>query len=359
MRSQFKNLAKFGLLITTALNLTSCNIDDPSAGPFQFSVVDIQDILSEDDIMIWGSYQENNLPEKAENIHLFIGESYEKGVVMQNHGKQWLFEAGKNPKWPMGENHFNCYLKAISPAQHESFKIVQIPYKEQEYKTILAEISIPFDVSKHKDIKVGFSTLLNYTFYSSCLTKYEGSLLFTHILSQVKFTGISYSKTQSLSLSSIEIVNVHRQGFSGSMPEAVCTQLDKAKNRFTAMLANETVLNETSKQELTHPQFPLIMLPQTVAKWTTTAKNPVPTSEADANHNSYLKLVCTIYDKATGDTIANDLPVFIPFDVKWKKNYQYEYTILFGKESACFDQDGNALNNIPIQIESKQSPWEP
>ena len=91
------------------------------------------------------------------------------------------------------------------------------------------------------------------------------------------------------------------------------------------------------------------MLPQTVAKWTTTAKNPVPTSEADANHNSYLKVTCTVKDKASGVVLVNNGSIYIPLEVNWQQGKKYSYTLVFGQGEQGFKPDGSHDDNL-LQI---------
>lgn len=122
-KSILKYVALPFMWVVSSLCFTGC-INDPSDPPFQFSIIDKQGCLNdEEDIMIWGSYKEKNLSQTPENIHLFIGENKEKGAIMKNSGGQWSFEDGHIPNWPMGESRFDCYLKAISPSYDESFKI--------------------------------------------------------------------------------------------------------------------------------------------------------------------------------------------------------------------------------------------
>ena len=222
---------------------------------------------------------------------------------------------------------------------------------------ILAEITIPSSARNQRDIKVGTTILSNFTFYSPCFSKYSGSLLFSHILSKVTFTGLSYSKTSTISVSNIEITNVHQHGRSGNTPKGMCIAFDNAVHTFRAELADNYLSLDTIKTTLSHSEYPLFMLPQTVAKWTTTAKNPVPTTEADKNHNSYMKVTCTVKDKASNVVLIDNGAIYIPLEVNWDMNKAYEYIIEYGKSSNCFTAKGTKLKNIPLQVIIQEADW--
>jgi hypothetical protein len=112
-------------------------------------------------------------------------------------------------------------------------------------------------------------------------------------------------------------------------------------------LVEDKSITSTTAKNLTATDGALLMLPQTVTPWATTAGSPVTTAAADAAHNAYLKIRCTIISGAV--TLVDNDYVYIPFSVNWQQGKKYTYTLVFGAGSGGFDENGNPLDNmLPI-----------
>ena len=178
-------------------------------------------------------------------------------------------------------------------------------------------------------------------------------LNFQHGMSQVVFSGKLASDKIEATVHGIEIHNLHntgKVGYMGTNAELQAQTTGEAGTTFAAGLVDNPVVNSSSQATvLSAADGALFMLPQTVAKWTTTAKNPVPTSEADANHNSYLKVTCTVKDKASGVVLVNNGSIYIPLEVNWQQGKKYSYTLVFGQGEQGFKPDGSHDDNL-LQI---------
>ena len=178
-------------------------------------------------------------------------------------------------------------------------------------------------------------------------------LNFQHGMSQVVFSGKLASDKIEATVHGIEIHNLHntgKVGYMGTNAELQAQTTGEAATTFAAGLVSDAKVTSSSQATvLSAADGALFMLPQTVAKWNTTAKNPVPTSEADANHNSYLKVTCTVKDKASGVVLVNNGAIYIPLEVNWQQGKKYSYTLVFGQGEQGFKPDGSHDDNL-LQI---------
>ena len=90
-------------------------------------------------------------------------------------------------------------------------------------------------------------------------------------------------------------------------------------------------------------------IPQAPVKWATTATNPVPISEADAKHQSYVEFKCKISLNGSyvwgGTSAAEFESIYFPFSTNFKSTTYKTAIVLNFKQGAVFFADG--------------TPWEP
>ena len=253
----------------------------------------------------------------------------------------------KQQYWPATTAPLN--FQAITPYAHSSFTIENTPdVSDPKLAHVTANVTVPTTVTDQQDIM--FAKADGQTRETNSQTV---GLNFQHGMSQVVFSGKLASDKIEATVHGIEIHNLHntgKVGYMGTNAELQAQTTGVAGTTFAAGLVDNPVVNSSSQATvLSAADGALFMLPQTVAKWTTTAKNPVPTSEADANHNSYLKVTCTVKDKASGVVLVNNGSIYIPLEVNWQQGKKYSYTLVFGQGEQGFKPDGSHDDNL-LQI---------
>ena len=249
-------------------------------------------------------------------------------------------------------------FQAITPYAHSSFTIENTPdVADPKLAHVTANVTVPTAVADQQDIM--FAKADGQTRETNSQTV---GLNFQHGMSQVVFSGKLASDKIEATVHGIEIHNLHntgKVGYMGSNAELQASVSGDASTTFAAELVESAVVNSTSEVKvLSAADGALFMLPQTVAKWTTTAKNPVPTTEADKNHNSYLKVTCTIKDKASNVVLINNGAIYIPLEVNWQQGKKYSYTLIFGDGENGFTEDGGHNQDLlQIKYSVSASDW--
>ena len=280
---------------------------------------------------------------------LYVGDSHTIGTKVNGDSNgAWSYDdVTKQQYWPATTAPLN--FQAITPYAHSSFTIENTPdVADPKLAHVTANVTVPTAVADQQDIM--FAKADGQTRETNSQTV---GLNFQHGMSQVVFSGKLASDKIEATVHGIEIHNLHntgKVGYMGTNAELQAQTTGEAATTFAAGLVDNPVVNSSSQATvLSAADGALFMLPQTVAKWTTTAKNPVPTSEADANHNSYLKVTCTVKDKASGVVLVNNGSIYIPLEVNWQQGKKYSYTLVFGQGEQGFKPDGSHDDNL-LQI---------
>ena len=181
-------------------------------------------------------------------------------------------------------------------------------------------------------------------------------------MSQVVFSGKLASDKIEATVHGIEIHNLHQTGkvgYTGQNAELQASTTGDATTTFAAGVVSDAKVTSSSQATvLSAADGALCRLPQKVAKWTTTAKNPVPTTEADANHNSYMKVTCTVKDKASNVVLIDNGAIYIPLEVNWEQGKKYRYTLIIGNGEQGFKPDGSHDDNLlQIKYNVSASDW--
>jgi len=313
---------------------------ETNSGNFQNQIKDFQ---------VWAYFDKAATGTGVTPGGLYVGDSHTVGTKVNGDSNgAWSYDdVTKQQYWPATTAPLN--FQAITPYAHSSFTIENTPdVSDPKLAHVTANVTVPTAVADQQDIM--FAKADGQTRETNSQTV---GLNFQHGMSQVVFSGKLASDKIEATVHGIEIHNLHntgKVGYMGSNAELQASVSGDASTTFAAGLVGSAVVNSTSEVKvLSAADGALFMLPQTVAKWTTTAKNPVPTSEADANHNSYLKVTCTVKDKASGVVLVNNGSIYIPLEVNWQQGKKYSYTLVFGQGEQGFKPDGSHDDNL-LQI---------
>ena len=313
---------------------------ETNSGNFQNQIKDFQ---------VWAYFDKAATGTGVTSGGLYVGDSHTVGTKVNGDSNgAWSYDdVTKQQYWPATTAPLN--FQAITPYAHSSFTIENTPdVADPKLAHVTANVTVPTTVADQQDIM--FAKADNQTRETNSQTV---GLNFQHGMSQVVFSGKLASDKIEATVHGIEIHNLHntgKVGYMGTNAELQAQTTGVAGTTFAAGLVDNPVVNSSSQATvLSAENGALFMIPQTVAKWTTTAKNPVPTSEADANHNSYLKVTCTVKDKASGVVLVNNGSIYIPLDVNWQQGKKYSYTLVFGQGEQGFKPDGSHDDNL-LQI---------
>ena len=313
---------------------------ETNSGNFQNRIQDFQ---------VWAYFDKAATGTGVTPGGLYVGDDNTHGTKVNGDSNgAWSYDdVTKQQYWPTTSAPLN--FQAITPYAHSSFTIENTPdVAEPKLAHVTANVTVPTAVTDQQDIM--FAKADNQTRETNSQTV---GLNFQHGMSQVVFNGKLASDKIEATVHGIEIHNLHntgKVGFMGANAEPQAQTTGVAGTTFAAGLVDNPVVNSSSQATvLSAADGALFMLPQTVAKWTTTAKNPVPTSEADANHNSYLKVTCTVKDKASNVVLINNGAIYIPLEVNWQQGKKYSYTLVFGQGEQGFKPDGSHDDNL-LQI---------
>ena len=313
---------------------------ETNSGNFQNQIKDFQ---------VWAYFDKAATGTGVTPGGLYVGDSHTIGTKVNGDSNgAWSYDdVTKQQYWPATSAPLN--FQAITPYAHSSFSIENTPdVSDPKLAHVTANVTVPTAVADQQDIM--FAKADGQTRETNSQTV---GLNFQHGMSQVVFSGKLASDKIEATVHGIEIHNLHntgKVGYMGTNAELQAQTTGVAATTFAAGLVSDAKVTSSSQATvLSAADGALFMLPQTVAKWTTTAKNPVPTSEADANHNSYLKVTCTVKDKASGVVLVNNGSIYIPLEVNWQQGKKYSYTLVFGQGEQGFKPDGSHDDNL-LQI---------
>jgi hypothetical protein len=337
------NILQDGSLATRGVPTTSTNYQDQISN-FQ----------------VWGYFAPSATGTGVTGGSLYMGASATEGIVFDGTAGAYNYhDATEMVYWPATTAPLN--FQAITPASDASFTIANTP--DAGLARVTAVVTVPTTCADQKDIM--FAKADNQTKESS--VDHKAALNFQHGLSQIVFSGRAASENIVAEVGSIEIHNVYntgRVGFFGASSALSASTSGVAATTFAPTLLSgegDLTINSTTAKNLTADNGALLMLPQTVAKWTTVAGTPVTLAAADAAHNSYLKVHVNSV-KNNGVELFPDpdeRDIYIPLDIAWEQGKKYIYTIVFGKGIGGYDEDGNPLDNmLPIMFTVTATDWE-
>lgn len=184
---------------------------------------------------------------------------------------------------------------------------------------------------------------------------------FKHILSQVVFKA---KTTSSILEVDVENVKIHNFVLSGTftLPAGEPAMSDwklspAAKGAYTVKLNAANVKTKNAVVNLSDMNSPLMLIPQKLTKWSTSAGTAVSIPEADNAIESYLEISMKLKqnDSYLIGSATEYKTVYVPFDnaTGWEPGKRYIYTLIFG---GGYDDQGEPILS-PITFDAATVDW--
>lgn len=183
---------------------------------------------------------------------------------------------------------------------------------------------------------------------------------FKHILSQVVFKAKTTSSILEVDVKSVKIHNfVHSGTFTLPEGEPAMSNWSLspvAEGAYTVKLA-ANVKTSNAVVNLSDMNSPLMMIPQKLTKWSTSAGTAVSKLEADNAKECYLEILMKLKqnDSYLIGSAAAYTTVYVPFDnaTGWEPGKRYIYTLIFG---GGYDDQGEPILS-PITFNAATVDW--
>lgn len=184
---------------------------------------------------------------------------------------------------------------------------------------------------------------------------------FKHILSQVVFKA---KTTSSILEVDVENVKIHNFVLSGTfkLPTDEPAMSDwslspAAAGAYTVKLNAANVKTKNTAVDLSDMNSPLMLIPQKLTKWSTSAGTAVSILEADKAKECYLEISMKLKqnDSYLIGSAAEYKTVYVPFDNApgWEPGKRYIYTLIFG---GGYDDQGEPILS-PITFDAATADW--
>lgn len=255
--------------------------------------------------------------------------------------------------WPQATVKF----QAIYPAEDDCFEIEETALSSNNQQ-LTAVVTVPTTVAAQKDIMFAKASSDGTTHTAE--SNPAVALTFDHAMSQVVFQGKVASDKIAVQINDIKLKNIKqigKVGYFGTDQALSATTTGSANTDYSIGLVATPTLGSSdvsTAKNLTAATGALFMLPQTGTAWTHTAPNKAVADAAgtdDADGQGILAISCKITSAGqylVGDA-SNFETVYIPFGADWAQGYKYIYTLVFGKGTGAFDEDGDPLDTmLPI-----------
>lgn len=184
---------------------------------------------------------------------------------------------------------------------------------------------------------------------------------FKHILSQVVFKAKTTSSILEVDVDNIKIHNfVHGGTFTLPAGEPAMSDWSlsgDAVSVCTVKLNAANVVTKNDVVDLSDMNSPLMMIPQKLTKWSTSAGTAVSKLEADNAKECYLEIAMKLKqnDSYLIGSAAAYTTVYVPFDnaTGWEPGKRYIYTLIFG---GGYDDQGKPILS-PITFNAATVDW--
>lgn len=184
---------------------------------------------------------------------------------------------------------------------------------------------------------------------------------FKHILSQVVFKAKTKQSTLTVDVKNIKIHNfVYGGTFKLPTDEPAMSDWSlspAAAGAYTVKLNAANVVTKNAVVDLSDMNSPLMMIPQQLTKWSTSAGTAVSKLEADNAKECYLEIAMKLKQNDSyiiGSATAYTT-VYVPFDngTGWEPGKRYIYTLIFG---GGYDDQGKPILS-PITFDAATVDW--
>lgn len=184
---------------------------------------------------------------------------------------------------------------------------------------------------------------------------------FKHILSQVVFKAKTTSSILEVDVENVKIHNfVHSGTFTLPAGEPAMSDWKlspAAKGAYTVKLNAANVKTKNAVVNLSDMDSPLMLIPQKLTKWSTSAGTAVSILEADKAKECYLEISMKLKqnDSYLIGSAAEYKTVYVPFDnaTEWEPGKRYIYTLIFG---GGYDDQGEPILS-PITFNAATADW--
>lgn len=184
---------------------------------------------------------------------------------------------------------------------------------------------------------------------------------FKHILSQVVFKAKTTSSILEVDVENVKIHNfVHSGTFTLPAGEPAMSDWKlspAAKGAYTVKLNAANVKTKNAVVNLSDMNSPLMLIPQKLTKWSTSADTAVSIPEADKAKECYLEISMKLKqnDSYLIGSAAEYKTVYVPFDnaTGWEPGKRYIYTLIFG---GGYDDHGEPILS-PITFDAATVDW--
>lgn len=185
---------------------------------------------------------------------------------------------------------------------------------------------------------------------------------FKHILSQVVFKAKTTSSILEVDVKSVKIRNFVIGGTftlpDGESAKGNWSLSGTAEGVCTVKLDAANVVTKNAVVDLSDMNSPLMMIPQTLTKWSTySAGTAVSKLEADNAKECYLEIAMKLKqnDSYLIGSAAAYTTVYVPFDnaTGWEPGKRYIYTLIFG---GGYDDQGEPILS-PITFNAATADW--
>lgn len=298
---------------------------------------------------------------------LFMGGKHElghsdQGVKIVYNTSAWDYaDPDQMAYWPTaGDVDFYAVSPAITDdLVHQGFKYdMTSTLKTITYATVDEYNTTSRETKTNHDVMYAVAKGLNKTNNGTTAVQMN----FKHILSQVVFKAKTTSSILEVDVKSVKIHNfVHSGTFTLPAGEPAMsnwsTSPDEAVSIATVKLNAANVKTNNAVVDLSDMNSPLMMIPQQLTKWSTSAGTAVSKLEADNAKECYLEIAMKlkqndsyIIGSATGYTT-----VYVPFDngTGWEPGKRYIYTLIFG---GGYDDQGKPILS-PITFDAATTNW--
>ena len=186
------------------------------------------------------------------------------------------------------------------------------------------------------------------------------SFMFKHILSQVAFKAKKELANMNVTISSIKIVNLYKNGIF-SLPKSATDApsssdwepelKEKTSGIVVRMGEDITVSNDGINISIDKP---LLTIPQTLTAWDVKGSKKTK-ADADDVGQSYLEISCKI--QQSGVYLCGSAngcgTIYVPFGASWEPGKRYIYTMIFG---GGYDENGDEILK-PIEFNAETEDW--
>lgn len=284
------------------------------------------------------------------------GAKYMDGTIIKNNGSSWVYANDADLRYWPNTGKLNFY--AVSPAIIEE--------GATGYTNEFTATSQTISYTATDEYKGGKKN--TDVMYAVAGPQNGGvvELQFHHILSQVIFKAKTELESMTVSINGLRIYNVKSQGtfalpaVDTETPANTKTKLGRwaaltlltATNNYTVPVNSET-LYVNNEAKFINEGDPLLMIPQTLAKWTVDDDKKTITDASFTE--SYLAIDCKI--KQAGQYLVGGessyTTIYVPFGTTWEPGKRYTYTLIFG---GGYDENGNAILT-PITFTADVDEW--